>query len=201
MRGQFSPGFILTIRALAADMGTSIMPVRDALMRLVAENALKQLPNRSAQVPTTTLEEFEQLTEIRVRLEGMAAEMAAQRISNDEIEHINELNQQMRIAVQNGDAGRVLESNMELHFAVYGASRSALLLSFIESLWLRIGPLLVVPFRRMAIATEVFNDGIDNHQLLINALRGRDSAGAANAVVTDIKDAAEYFSKNTDIFD
>ena len=56
MRGQFSPGDVLVTRKLAEEMGTSVMPVRDALHRLAAERALVLLPNRSVAVPTTTRE-------------------------------------------------------------------------------------------------------------------------------------------------
>ena len=58
-QGRFMPGEVLTIRALAAALGTSPMPVREAIQRLVTENALTQLPNRTFQVAALTLENYD----------------------------------------------------------------------------------------------------------------------------------------------
>jgi DNA-binding GntR family transcriptional regulator len=200
MRGRFSSGEVLTLRALAADLGTSIMPARDALQRLVAEKALTMLPNRSAQVPTTSLEEFEQITSIRVRLEGLAVEMATTNISDDEIDQLEILNKRMQHAIQEQDPIQILESNMGIHFNVYQAAQAPFLLGIIETLWLRIGPLLMVPFRRLALATEMFNEGIDHHQIMINGLRKRNPEVASSALVSDILEAADWYHQNQDVF-
>ena len=54
MAGQFQPGEAVTLRGLAGKLGTSAMPVREALRRLVAERALDLGPNRTARVPVVT---------------------------------------------------------------------------------------------------------------------------------------------------
>ena len=64
------------------------MPVREALQRLVAERGLVILPNRSVQVPVLTKESFDDLTRVRLELEGFAAELAASRISEAEMDEL-----------------------------------------------------------------------------------------------------------------
>src|SRR5690554_5270590 len=171
MRGQFRPGEVLTIRALASALGTSIVPVRDALQRLMAERALEVQPNRSAQVPLMDRAEFDELTQIRIALEGLAVDMAATQLRDTDLKQIEELNAQMDAAVLKGDAAEILERNMAFHFTIYRVAAGSLLFGIIESLWMRIGPLLVVPLRHLASKDTVFSSAIDHHQEVIDALR------------------------------
>src|SRR3954467_23957 len=68
MGGAIAPGAPMTIRALAKALGTSVMPVREALRRLVAERALELLPNRSVTLPVMTAEKFDEIVRIRLAL-------------------------------------------------------------------------------------------------------------------------------------
>lgn len=70
---MFAPGQSLTIRGLADSLGTSSMPVRESLQRLVAEHALVQMPNRTFKVTPFTPEMFRELVRVRMTVEGFAA--------------------------------------------------------------------------------------------------------------------------------
>src|SRR5687768_9923781 len=80
IQGKIAPGAVMTIRSLADSFGTSMMPVREALRRLVAEHILVLLPNRSVTLPVLTKEKFQEITRIRFSLEGLASEEGAKRI-------------------------------------------------------------------------------------------------------------------------
>src|ERR1700739_2073168 len=71
--GGFQPGETVSLRNLAKRLGTSAMPVREAVNRLIAEQALQMLPNRQVIVPRMTRRKFFELTRVRQLLEGMAA--------------------------------------------------------------------------------------------------------------------------------
>ena len=88
LSGRFQPGERLKIRDLAAEWGTSPMPVRAALQRLVAEGALEGEAQRSLRVPAMTRERFEQLLPVRINLEGLAVELAAARITATELANL-----------------------------------------------------------------------------------------------------------------
>src|SRR3954467_11455408 len=77
--GMFKPGEAVTLRTLATRLGTSAMPVREAVGRLIAERALVLLPNRSVIVPHMSRARFVELSETRQALEGIAAEAACTR--------------------------------------------------------------------------------------------------------------------------
>ena len=75
--GALSPGDKLWLRTVGERLGVSMTPVREAVSRLVADAALEVLPNRAVRVPVLSLAKFEELTAIRLAIEGFAAERAA----------------------------------------------------------------------------------------------------------------------------
>ena len=79
LSGKLRPDDRLSMRDLAEQLGVSVMPVRDAVARLVAQQALIVLPNRAVTVPLLTRAEFRDLTEVRIHNETHAAAMAAAR--------------------------------------------------------------------------------------------------------------------------
>jgi DNA-binding GntR family transcriptional regulator len=87
--GDMLPGQRLVIRDLAQMLGTSVMPVREALRRLEAENAVELSGGgRTLAVPTLTADQYEELSLIRTELEGRAAYEAAQRVTKEELDEI-----------------------------------------------------------------------------------------------------------------
>lgn len=189
MTGRFLPGQSITIRALADAFGTSAMPVRESLRRLVAEQALEILPNRSVIVPHMTREKLDDLRRVRVAIEGMAAAQAAEHISAEEIDRLRALLEQMCASAKQGSTQGYLTQNQDFHFTIYRAARSAVLLPIIESLWLQIGPLLTVLSIDPRVS-EIFAEKY--HTKALDALRVGDADGARAAIASDISEAAEY---------
>src|SRR5690554_2027134 len=86
--GAFAPGQKLTLRGLAEQFGTSVMPVREAVRRLTAQGGLQINPNRTIEVRAPTSEEFDEMLKIRSALEGLACENAVKRMRDSEITRI-----------------------------------------------------------------------------------------------------------------
>jgi DNA-binding GntR family transcriptional regulator len=187
MSGLFKPGQSLTLRATAEVMGTSPMPVRDAVRRLEIEHALEPRPNRTLGVPEMTYASLLELRDVRVALEGLAAERAAMLIEPRELAVVDSHYQDLAASASAGDHGAYLRANWAFHTAIYRASRSQLLVSLIEPTWMRIGPYvgLMLPDRRSLI------DSLGNHMRALHALQQRDSATARQAIGQDIWDSAE----------
>ena len=91
MRGGFAPGQKLKIAELAAAFGTSAMPVRDALNRLVAERAVESMPNRSVRVPALSKDSLQDLKETRFAVEGLAVERAAAHMNVETLATLRQL--------------------------------------------------------------------------------------------------------------
>lgn len=191
MSGLFKPGQSLTLRATAEVMGTSPMPVRDAVRRLEIEHALEPGPNRTLGVPEMTYASLLELRDIRIALEGLAAEKAAMLIEPRELAVVDTHYQDLAAAAAAGDHATYMRANWAFHSAIYRASRSQLLVSLIEPTWMRIGPYvgLMLPDRRSLI------DSLGNHLRALRALQQRDSGTARQAIGQDIWDAAEGLAR------
>src|SRR5579872_717534 len=192
-QGRYAPGEAITIRALARALGTSEMPVREALQRLVAQNALRQTPTRSIQVTPITLERYLELVRIRGSIEGFAAKLAARFADAKLIRGLKQFNLDMSTAIAAGDRLLVLQANQEFHFAVYRAARSPQLLEIIESLWLRSGPLLAKAYVAPKRPDEMLMRGTQIHDRLITALERGDARAAMYAMMLDIRIAGAWY--------
>jgi DNA-binding GntR family transcriptional regulator len=193
MGGELAPGQKLSLRSVAETLGVSIMPVREAVTRLVADQALEVLPNRAVSVPLMTRDKFRELTTVRISIEGFAAEQAAMHRSEADLTVIRRFDEAFRSEAQSPrpHAGRAVRMNMELHFAVYRATRLPTLVGIIEGLWLKIGPVLNLDLKT---SHERLRSGgaVEYHGRLIEALAVRDGAGARQALAADIVGAAAF---------
>ena len=184
--GDFVPGQTVTIRWLAERFGTSAIPVRDALKRLFAEHALSMPQNRSFCVPRMTRRRFQDLLQVRLSLEAMLARQAAVVISAATIRELEEINAQMQAAVPANEARRYLACNQRFHFTIYRAADSQAIFPIVESLWMQVGPFLNGVFT--SVGTR---HARDNHTQVLKALRRRDGVGAAEAICSDLAEAAD----------
>ena len=123
LSGRIERGMTLTLRQLAADLGTSMMPVREAVTRLSAEQALLVIPNRGICIPPLGAVQAADLWSLRINLEGEAAAQAARRASADERAAIGRLCGELNEAVLRGDLHAMLECNSDYQFAIYQAAR------------------------------------------------------------------------------
>jgi DNA-binding GntR family transcriptional regulator len=189
IHGLFDPGQVLTIQELARRLETSTMPVREALSRLISEQALEALPNRSVRVPPVDPARLEDLLRARIVIEGAALELAAPKLTRAAFDELSTLIGR-HDAQPFGETGAVeaqIEANQAFHFSIYHASGSTVLIPIIESLWLQSGPYI----RAAALAFDPRSaiSGSHYHGEIVAALKRSDVAAARTALATDISRA------------
>jgi DNA-binding GntR family transcriptional regulator len=192
MAGKLLPSEKLSLRSVAEALGVSMMPVREAVARLVAEGALNVLPNRAVSVPLMTQSKLIELMNVRVEIEGYAAEQAALHRTKRDLELIRRLDEMFRQSVKAAepDAGNALRVNKELHFAIYAASGSPVLLSIIEGLWLKVGPVINLDLRA---SQRLATGGAEKHHArLVKAIMNQQGAAAREALAADIRSSSEF---------
>ncbi|RUW64074.1 GntR family transcriptional regulator [Mesorhizobium sp. M7A.F.Ca.US.008.03.1.1] len=192
--GGFSPGQTLVIRKLAETFGISTTPIREALQRLVAERLLEMQNNRSVIVPLLSAPAFEELTRIRIAVEGLAGEMAATRMSKSGLADIQATLAGMQRAIEAGDAGTYLSLNEAFHFAIYQHAGAPILLNMIRDLWGRVGPYL----KLLMQADRYIPRSNDAHRKIVAALERRNGPTARMFIEEDIIMAAAVLSANLD---
>ena len=189
--GRFLPGERLKIREVAEALGIGTMPVRAALLRLAAEGALTHSPNCGVSVPRLSKAEFDDVLQNRMLLEGEAAERGALRLSANDKTQLRGLLAVMAQALVAKDAKTYLDANEEFHLVLYRAAGSPLLLSLIETVWLKVGPLSNQLFDDNA-ALGVLNDA---HEDLMDALDAGDAAAARRALERDLFVAGQFLRR------
>lgn len=187
MSGFFRPGHPMSTRSIAAAVGASAMPVRDALRRLEAENALVPGPNRTLMVPHMTGADLAEIRDIRLALEGMAAERAAAAIRAVDIECLSAFCRDMDGAIDAGDIEGYLRTNWAFHSRIYHARGTTLLTMMIESLWARMGPYI----RFAMVDLSHLNMAMEAHWAIVAALERQDGAAARKGIELDIRGAAK----------
>lgn len=186
LNGEVEPGQTITIQSLSDAFQVSAMPVREALRRLMAEQALTVVSGRSVGIPALTRDRLQDLRRVRSEIEPLATCWAAQRIGAPELRRLDDLVDSMQIAADEMDGRRFVPANHDFHFTIYRAAESSALLSIIESLWLQIGP-----YFHVLRASDNWHAANAAHQQILAALRQRDGAAAAAALCRDIEDAAQ----------
>jgi DNA-binding GntR family transcriptional regulator len=188
MQGDLAPGQQLTLRALAESLGTSVMPVREAVRRLATQKAVQILPKRYILVEPLTAESYLELVDVRKLIEGRATARACELLSEEEIRQIAAINDRLMAYAERGMLRKALKENQHFHFAIYQAARSRVLLEIIESLWVRVGPslhhLLAEAFAR---DSQTLHEGFANHQRVIDALGSRDAEAAMQYMRADLE--------------
>lgn len=185
--GLFEPGQVLTIRQLSDALMTSTMPVREALGRLISEQALEALPNRQIRVPPVTLDRLTDLLRVRILIEGEAIALAAERMTDAGLERAANIMaewESLRLGTKPATVDREVSLNQAFHFEIYGACGSEVLIPMIESLWLQSGPCTRAAIFAFSEAGET--DAPRYHRAILDSLRRKDGEAARRALVDDI---------------
>lgn len=129
--GQLAPGERLVYRKIAARLGTSPIPVIEAVRRLEGNGLLTSLDG-CTQVRRWRPEEYEDLFYIRAVHEGAACRLFAQRATDEDFELAEEYCRQYDAASDAGDVEAASDADLRLHFHIARAARSPELLRLVE---------------------------------------------------------------------
>ena len=180
IQGQFQPGDRLKIRDLAEQFGTSVTPIRDAILRLANDEAIIFRSPRDIRIPGMSESRYKEIRTIRIRLEGLAAETAAQLATSADIEALESILRENERAIADGDRLRGTELNQAFHFMLPKIAGLPVLNGILRRLWLQMGPHISDAYVYGGRAM------IDYHYPVIEALKRHDSPAASMAIVDDI---------------
>lgn len=181
--GQMEPGSHIGIKNLADEYGVSMIPVREALARLLASRLVRVEPNRGYFVANRpTPEEFSHLVKARVIIETSALAEGFSQITKAEISALVALNDKMRkLAEQQHQKKNVfakwIKLNGEFHKILVATSRNAFLNSIHDDLSLE-----ATMARPFAGALPPLSQFIEDHDRIIQAMKDGDQARAMSAL-------------------
>ena len=134
LSGEYEPGVVLHQPTLAKRIGISTTPLREAMRRLMSEGLVELDAHRDARVSSLTAEEARDLLEVRLSLDPLAASLAAQRRTKEDIRKLRETLPLVK-PLQSNPSVYDLASHRAFHQAVYEASHNDLLISTLGGLW------------------------------------------------------------------
>jgi DNA-binding GntR family transcriptional regulator len=169
---------------LAERFGISRTPVREALRRLAADGLVEISPNRGARVIKWSLEDMQEIFELRAILEGQGAEWAATRMKEEHIDELDRLCEQMEAlaARRKPDYAQIATLNVQLHRRILDSAASPRLVTVITAVVQ--APLIVGTFRQYT--PESLARSMSHHRDLAAAIRARDADWAGNTMRSHI---------------
>ncbi|MBB4000348.1 GntR family transcriptional regulator [Aureimonas pseudogalii] len=189
MSGQLPPHQRLRIRDLAAGLGTSETPVREAIFQLVRDGALELKARHYIRVRGLTLPEYIENRDIRLLLEPLAGERALAHVDGAALEALTETHAHLTAAEAEGKWREAINANYEFHFGLYRLSGMPHLIEVLERLWLRLGPMLnhLYPHGKPTYA------GRHQHENILDALRRGDRTDLAASIRDDMLEGGRGF--------
>lgn len=182
--GGIAPGQQVTIQSLAEAFGVSSMPVREALKRLTAANALTVVAGRTIGIAPLSVDRLTDLKNVRLEIEGTAVLWAARNADPETNARLQELLDAMDDAINSGKTKNFLRANRAFHFGIYEMANSPTLIGIIENLWLQIGPYL-------SLLRESGNYVSSNvhHKKILASFEKKNPDAALKAFRGDVNDA------------
>lgn len=183
MRSRLRPGQKLVARQVADELGISVTPVRESLLRLVSERALDMDERGTVIVPERTLARCIEIRDLRMLNEGEGAARAAMRVTDRDIAMLESIHERYMAIESRQDYEHALAENENFHFALCRLADSPVLFGIVENLWIQFGPLLSYLYDGGA---RPFHGRTHGHRLVIDALNKRDPDAARQAIAQDI---------------
>ena len=191
--GEYFPGSDLSIRSVAKKMGTSTMPVREALTRLASERLLQSSVKRSYKVAELDPKRVADQFFLRARLEGIATLLAVPNMTPSQIDELETLANMMERDIETGSNENYIVRNYNFHFSIYAASQNEELFWSIERLWAQTGPFLTQAVRSQTMPDE----WRILHTNIAKAIRSRNAELAAQLIEKDISWGVSTFESFT----
>ncbi|MDD3269609.1 MAG: GntR family transcriptional regulator [Syntrophomonadaceae bacterium] len=172
---------------LAEELGVSRTPIREALRKLELEGFIVMVPRKGAYVADISFKDIADVFEIRTALEGLAAGLAAERITDEELEAMERHLVEKADAIFRQDMERLIEVDTKFHEAIYKASRNQRLWTIINNLREQIQR-----FRTTSLAYPGrMQQSLNEHRHLVEAIQARDPQLARQLAQEHIENAEQ----------
>ncbi|WP_430397089.1 GntR family transcriptional regulator [Ferrovibrio sp.] len=171
VEGLIQPGAKLNERELCEKLGVSRTPLREAIKLLAAEGLVDLLPNRGAIAVKLTEDDVINTFELLATLEGMAGELAAERITDAELSELRALQYEMMACYARRDLSGYYRINARIHAAINNSARNPVLTNTYRAINARVQSLRFRTNQNEAKWAEAVRE----HEQMVEALSRRDA--------------------------
>jgi DNA-binding GntR family transcriptional regulator len=178
--GRFTPGQHVTLRSLCARLGTSVTPVREALLRLASAFALEYYGYRDVRIPVLSSADLDELQHLRLTLESLA--LRASQRSRRQVAEARRLHDRLSVGIDTINAVDFAVTASALRRNLLGLAEYPVLAPLIDRIWCRFGPAFTQVLADPTFRRELVTVQAD----LIAAIELRDLAAALQALEQEI---------------
>lgn len=190
LSGKYPIGEVLTEMKLAADLGVSRTPIREALHRLEAEHLI-EIGSKGILIVGVSRQDLADIFAVRAAVEGLAARTAAERITDEELAQLRESLELQEFYVPRNDPDHVRSMDSRFHSLLYRASGSTVLEDVLLPLHRK-----VQKYRRASVSNhERAVASAAEHRQIFEAIAAHDADGAERATRQHITNAASHILK------
>lgn len=179
LSNEYAPGTTFNQARLAVELGISTTPLREALRRLQSEGLVELGPHRDASVTAVSIEEARDLLEFRLAVDPLAAGLAAQRRTREDIAAIRAASE-IEALPEQPDVDQLIR-HRRFHQAIYVASHNDLLIATLDSLWDKSDRYRLEALRSDRDEEERRQKNAEHHELMLCVIGG-DAAGATEVM-------------------
>jgi DNA-binding GntR family transcriptional regulator len=191
MEGRLEPGERISEQGLAATMGVSRGPLREAIRRLEGRRLLERKMNKGVRVAALSVTRLDNLLHVREALEGMAARLAAERLSDAEIADLEAMIEDHARHIESQDSGGYYQQSgdFDFHFRIAKGSGNDMLISMVCG---DLYDLLRVYRYKSSTMQGRAQKALEEHRAIVAALRSRDPDAAERSMREHITRGRTY---------
>lgn len=193
VEGRLKPGQRLMEVQLAEQLGVSRTPVREAIRKLELEDLVVMIPRKGAYVANMSLKDIIDLLEIRASLEGLAAYLAAERITDEDIKKLELISEELEESINELDIESLLKKDVEFHECIFKCTNNKKLHQLINSLWEQVYRFRVTYVSDYDSTINI----IEEHKMILDAIKRRDSELAKQYAMKHIQTAENFMIETT----
>ena len=134
LKGELAPGERLMEIQLAQKLGVSRTPIREAIRKLELEGLVLMIPRRGAEVARISEKSLKDVLEVRLGLEELAVRIACQRITEEELEELEQAVKEFEEAMKRDDLGALAAADVKVHEVIYGSTHNKRLVQIISNI-------------------------------------------------------------------
>lgn len=187
LNGKYSAGDSLVETRLSEELGVSRTPIREAIRQLELEGLVSTIPNKGAVVKGISAKDIEDIYTIRMKIEGLAARWAAEKISDSELAELKEALEFEEFYTLKNDATHLLKFDSKFHEIIFKASKSMPLMHMLQTFHLYVQRARNVSFKSPQRAKEALAE----HSAILKAITERNPDKAEELTTEHIKNARD----------
>ena len=192
--GELSPGERLMEIKLANELGVSRTPVREALRKLEREGLVITTARKGAEVAPINERDLKEVLEVRKSLESLACQLAAQKITPEQVEELSAMNSSIAQAIEENDIEAITQLDIDFHEVIYQITENRRLIDILHQLKEHILRYRLQYIKDMKNKKNI----VEEHKKIISALESHNPKASRREIERHIELQEKYILNNLD---